>query len=51
VDGGRGDRRVTGRNRELMEIADNVPGGVEAINCRLLEVVTTTFEIFNGVVL
>jgi hypothetical protein len=39
MDGGRGDRRVTGGNRELMKIANDVPGRVETFHtCPLLRV-------------
>jgi hypothetical protein len=36
MDGGRGDCRMTGSNRKLVKIADDVPGGVEAFHRRLL---------------
>ena len=39
MDGGRGDRRVTGGNRELMKIADDVSSCIEGIHaCPLLRV-------------
>jgi hypothetical protein len=36
MDGGRGDRRVTGGNRELMKIANDVSGRVETFHTCLL---------------
>jgi hypothetical protein len=39
MDGGRGDSRVTSSNRELMKIANDVPGRIEAFHgCPLLRV-------------
>jgi hypothetical protein len=39
MDGGRGDHRVTSGNRELMKIANDVPGRIEAFHaCPLLRV-------------
>ena len=39
MDGGRGDRRVTGGNRELMKIANDVSRCIEGMHaCPLLRV-------------
>jgi hypothetical protein len=39
MDSGRGDRRVTGGNRELVKVANDVPGRIEVVHaCPLLRV-------------